>query len=225
MEESIPLPKRGKLSPLRQSEARLVRRAADGDEGAFAEIFKRHGQELYRYCRAILGDPDDAQDALQNTMGRIIRALPGEKRTIHLRPWLFRVARNESLTLIRNRDETVELTDASVPAAPAADIRAEHREEVRTLVADLASLPESQRSALVLRELSGLSHDEVSEALQRSPRASRQAVYEARLALQDLREGRDLNCDEVRAAVSDGDGRVMRGRKIRSHLRGCAPLF
>ena len=146
---------------------------------------------------------------------------PREKRTIHLRPWLFRVARNESLTLIRNRDETVELTDASVPAAPAADIRAEHREEVRTLVADLASLPESQRSALVLHELSGLSHDEVSEALQRSPRASRQAVYEARLALQDLREGRDLNCDEVRAAVSDGDGRVMRGRKIRSHLRGC----
>ena len=192
-----------------------------GDEAAFAEIFKRHGQELYRYCRAILGDPDDAQDALQNTMDRVLRALPGERRTIHLRPWLFRVARNESLTLIRNRDDTVELTDASVPAAPAADIRAEHREEVRTLVADLASLPESQRSALVLRELSGLSHDEVSEALQRSPRASRQAVYEARLALQDLREGRDMNCDEVRAAVSDGDGRVMRGRKIRSHLRGC----
>jgi len=221
MEESRPLPERGHVSPLRQSEARLVRRAAKGEQKAFAEIFERHGQELYRYCRAILGNPDDAQDALQNTMDRILRALPGEKRTIQLRPWLFRVARNESLTLIRNRDQTVELTDASAPAVPAADIRAEHREEVRTLVADLATLPESQRSALVLHELSGLSHDEVSEALQRSPRASRQAVYEARLALQDLKEGRDMNCDEVRAAVSDGDGRVIRGRRIRSHLREC----
>ena len=221
MEESIPLPKRGDVSPLRQSESRLARRAAKGDPAAFAEIFERHSQELYRYCRAILGDPDDAQDALQNTMHRVLRALPGEGRTIHLRPWLFRVARNESLSLIRNRADTVELTDAAVPPAPAADIRAEHREAVRTLVADLASLPESQRSALVLHELSGLSHDEISQALQRSPRASRQAIYEARLALQHLREGRAMECDEVCAAISDGDGRVVRGRKIRSHLRDC----
>ncbi len=119
MEESIPLPKRGDVSPLRQSEGRLVRRAAKGDPAAFAEIFERHSQELYRYCRAILGDPDDAQDALQNTMDRVLRALPGEGRTIYLRPWLFRVARNESLSLIRNRADTVELTDAAMPAAPA----------------------------------------------------------------------------------------------------------
>ncbi|HYH62579.1 MAG TPA: RNA polymerase sigma factor [Solirubrobacterales bacterium] len=221
MEESIPLPKRGGVSPLRQSEARLARRAAKGDQAAFAEIFERHAQELYRYCRAILGNPDDAQDALQNTMDRVLRALPGEGRTIHLRPWLFRVARNESISLIRNRADTVELTEASVPAVPAADIHAEHREAVRTLVSDLASLPEAQRSALVLHELSGLSHDEISQALQRSPRASRQAVYEARLALQELREGRSMDCDEIRAAISDGDGRVVRGRRIRSHLRDC----
>ena len=221
MEESIPLPKRGNVNPLRQSEARLVRRATEGHQAAFAEIFEKHGQELYRYCRAILGDPEDAQDALQNTMDRVLRALPGEQRTIYLRPWLFRVARNEAISLIRNRSDTVELTEASAPAAPAADIRAEHREEVRTLVADLAALPESQRSALVLHELSGLSHDEISHALQRSPQATRQAVYEARLALQDLREGRSMDCDDVRLAISDGDGRVMRGRKIRSHLRDC----
>ena len=92
---------------------------------------------------------------------------------------------------------------------------------MRTLVADLASLPETQRSALVLHEMSGLSHEEVSEALQRSPRASRQAIYEARLALQELKEGRAMDCDEIRAQISDGDGRAMRGRKIKSHLRDC----
>ncbi|MDX6587552.1 MAG: hypothetical protein QOI31_2025 [Solirubrobacterales bacterium] len=223
MEEASPLPIAGpqRVSMLRQSDARLARRATSGDEAAFAAIFERYGEDLYRYCRAILGDPTDAQDALQNTMTRILRALPGEQRMINLRPWLYRVARNESLTLIREREQTVELTDERSPLVPAADISAEHREAVWTLVADLASLPETQRSALVLHEMSGLSHDEVSEALQRSPRASRQAIYEARLALQDLKEGRAMDCDEVRAVISDGDGRVVRGRKIRSHLRDC----
>jgi RNA polymerase sigma factor (sigma-70 family) len=209
------------LSPFRKSDSALARRAAKGDEQAFAEIFERFGQELYRYARAILGSPEDAQDALQNTMARVMRALPGEQRQIALRPWLYRVTRNEALNLIRSRQDAVEFTDELTPLEPAADIRAEHREAVRSLVRDLASLPELQRSALVLHELSGLSHDEISEALQRSPRASRQAVYEARLALQELKEGRDMDCDLVRIAISDGDGRVLRGRKIRAHLSDC----
>jgi RNA polymerase sigma factor (sigma-70 family) len=223
MEEVSPLPVAGpsRVRPLRQSEARLVRRATAGDEAAFETIFRRYSQDLYRFCRAILGDPTDAQDALQNTMTRVLQALPGEQRTINLRPWLYRVARNESLTLIREREQNAELTEESSPAAPAADISAEHRESVRTLVADLASLPETQRSALVLHEMSGLSHEEVSDALQRSPRASRQAIYEARLALQELKEGRAMDCDEIRSLISDGDGRVVRGRKIKAHLRDC----
>lgn len=223
MEDASPLPIAGptRVSPLRQSDARLARKAASGDESAFAAIFDRYSQDLYRYCRAILGDPIDAQDALQNTMTRVLQSLPGERRTIKLRPWLYRVARNESLTLIRERRQVLELTEGRAPAVPAADISAEHRESVRTLVADLASLPETQRSALVLHEMSGLSHEEISEALQRSPRASRQAIYEARMALQDLKEGRAMDCDDIRAMISDGDGRVMRGRKVRSHLREC----
>jgi hypothetical protein len=123
--------------------------------------------------------------------------------------------------MIRERRQNVELTDETSPAVPAADISAEHREAVRTLVADLASLPEAQRSALVLHEMSGLSHEEVSEALQCSPRASRQTIYEARLALQDLKEGRAMDCDQIRSVISDGDGRVIRGRKVKSHLRDC----
>ena len=223
MEEASPLPITGpsRVRPLRQSDERLARRATAGDEAAFTAIFERYSQDLYRYCRAILGDPTDAQDALQNTMARVLQALPGEQRTINLRPWLYRVARNESLTLIRDQVPSLALTEQRSPAVPAADISAEHREAVRTLVADLASLPETQRSALVLHEMSGLSHDEVSEALQRSPRASRQAIYEARLALQELKEGRAMECDEIRSLISDGDGRVIRGRKIKAHLREC----
>ena len=59
------------------SDDRLAQRAAKGDERAFAAIFRRYHQNLYRYCLAIVGDSQDAQDALQNTMVKVLRALPG----------------------------------------------------------------------------------------------------------------------------------------------------
>jgi len=59
------------------SDERLARRAVKGDEDAFAAIFDRYHQRLYRYCLAIAGDSQDAQDALQNTMVKVLRALPG----------------------------------------------------------------------------------------------------------------------------------------------------
>src|SRR3954452_18136885 len=82
---------------------RLGRRAARGDRSAFEEIFERHHQELYRYCLAIVRDRDDAEDALQMTMAAALRSLPGDDREIDVRPWLFRVAHNESISLLRRR--------------------------------------------------------------------------------------------------------------------------
>ncbi len=66
------------------SDTRLIRLARRGDQGAFEAIFKRYHQELYRYCRAILRDPDEAQDALQSTMTSALRSLPGDERQIAL---------------------------------------------------------------------------------------------------------------------------------------------
>jgi hypothetical protein len=73
-----------------------------------------------------------------------------------------------------------------------------------------------------MRELSGLSYDEIGVALDVSTGAARQAVYEARLALTELEQGRDMDCDEARIALSSGDRRVLRGRRISAHMRGCA---
>jgi RNA polymerase sigma factor (sigma-70 family) len=97
------------------SDERLTRRACGGDERAFAAIFRRYHQPLYRFCLAIVGNPEDAQDALQNTMVKVLRALPGEERTIELKPWLYRIAHNESIDLLRRRRETREL-DTEQPA-------------------------------------------------------------------------------------------------------------
>jgi RNA polymerase sigma factor (sigma-70 family) len=201
---------------------RLVRRAVKGDERAFAAIFDRYHQRLYRYCLAIVGDPQDAQDALQNTMVKALRALPGEERKIELKPWLYRIAHNEAVELLRRRRETRELDPGL--AAPGAGLAEEaaSRERLRQLISDLDQLPERQRGVLVMRELAGLEFAEIGTALGTSPAVARQTLYEARLGLRQMDEGREMNCAEVMKALSDGDGRVGRRRDLRAHLRSCS---
>ena len=200
---------------------RLARLASKGDPRAFAAIYERYHQDLFRYCRSITGNAEDAGDALQNAMTQAMRALPGERREIALRAWLFRIAHNEAVSLIRRRTPSVELTEDVEPSAPGPHSIACLNERLTGLVADLNTLPERQRGALVMRELSGLEYDEIAVALNMSAGAARQAVYEARLALADSDGGREMACDTVRRSISARDGRVLRGRRLRAHLRGC----
>lgn len=204
------------------SDARLVRIAVQGERRAFAAIFQRYHQELFRYCRAILGDEEEAGDALQNTMVKVMRALPGESREIALQPWLYRIAHNEAIGLVRQRPPSAELSDEIAAAsAPPLERRVEARERLRQLVSDLRSLPDRQRGALVMRELNEMDYAGVGAVFGTSAAVARQTVYEARVALQEMAEGREMSCDLIRQALSDGDGRVLRGRKLRAHLRGC----
>jgi RNA polymerase sigma factor (sigma-70 family) len=204
------------------SDERLTRRAVGGDERAFAAIFRRYHQSLYRFCLAIVGNPEDAQDALQNTMMKVLRALPGEERKIELKPWLYRIAHNESIDLLRRRRETRELdTEQPAPGYGLAEDVAT-RERLRQLLVDLEELPERQRETLVMRELAGLGFEEIGTALDTSGAVARQTLYEARLSLRQMEEGREMSCDSVSRALSDGDGRIARRRDVRAHLRSCA---
>jgi RNA polymerase sigma factor (sigma-70 family) len=203
------------------SDQRLVQRAAGGEERAFAAIFDRYHRPLYRYCLAIVGDSQDAQDALQNTMIKVLRALPGEEREIKLKPWLYRIAHNESVDLLRRRRDTSELDAELAATGPALADEASSRERLRQLLADLDELPERQRGALVMRELAGLDFDSIATALDTSSAVARQTIYEARLSLHQMDEGRGMDCARVTQALSDGDGRVTRRRDIRAHLRDC----
>jgi RNA polymerase sigma factor (sigma-70 family) len=221
-EASISLPRAiAPHGPIRLAgDDRLVRLAAAGNERAFATIYERHHQGLYRYCRSILGNDADAQDALQNTMLKALRALPGERRELALKPWLYRIAHNEAISLLRRRagddsiDEVGDVQDTRGGDAAT-------RERLRTLVSDLAQLPERQRTALVMRELSGLGYREIGAALDTSPAAAKQAVYEAREGLQALSEGREMECEAARRSISARDRRLLRGRKLRAHLHSC----
>src|SRR5919202_1450705 len=211
---------RGPLRLLRDE--RLAALTSTGDARAFAVLFERHHQALYRYCRSILRHDEDARDALQATMASAFEALSRGSRDVAVRPWLFRIAHNEAVTLLRRRRPTVELESVPPPTTPGPEREVADREAVALLWADLQELPERQRGALVMRELSGLTHEEIAAALAVSPGAAKQAIFEARTALHEFAEGRAMNCEGVRRVISDADGRALRGRRVRAHLRACA---
>lgn len=199
----------------------VARHAAGGDRRAFEEIFRRYHQPLYRFCLAMVGDASDAQDALQNTMVKLLRALPGEDRRIVLKPWLYRIARNEAVETLRRRPDQVEPEQEQVASPVEIAENAADRERLRRLLADIRELPERQRAALVMRELSGLGFDEIARALQTSPSTARQTLYEARLGLRQMEAGREMRCEAVTKLLSDGDGRAASRRDLRAHLRDC----
>jgi RNA polymerase sigma factor (sigma-70 family) len=204
-----------------RSGAPLRSQAVRGDAAALTAIYERHHQALYRYCRSILRDDEEAQDALQSTMAKALAALRDEPRDFEVRPWLFRIAHNEAISRVRRRRE---IADPDAVAAASTDSLAqtvEDRERLAHLRSDLQDLPQRQRAALVLRELSGLSHEEIAGVLDITPRAVKQTIFEARVALQECAEGRAMLCADVQRALSDGDGRVLRGRRMRAHVRTC----
>ena len=210
------------LRPPRLGDERLARLAARGSSRAFAAVYERYHQPLYRYCRSILRDDSDAQDALQSTFTRALAALKRDQRSAPLRPWLFRIAHNEAISLLRRRRRgEVALAHAALRGRRFRGGSGRRRARLAMLMADLAALPERARSALVMRELSGLSHEEIAIALDTSPGAAKQAIFEARRALAECAEGRAMACADVCRAMSDGDRRVLRGRRVRAHLRDC----
>jgi RNA polymerase sigma factor (sigma-70 family) len=212
----------GLTAALRLRRATTLRaQAARTDPAALAAMYERHHQALYRYCRSILHDDEDARDALQSTMAKALAALHGEERDFELRPWLFRIAHNEAISRLRQRREVVDLDALDRVGTDSLAQTLEDRERLALLRADLRDLPERQRMALVLRELSGLSHEEIAGVLDSSARAVKQTIFEARAGLQECAEGRTMLCADVQRALSDGDGRVLRGRRMRAHVRSC----
>ena len=196
----------------------LMRLAARGNEAAFATIFDRHHQALYRYALTILGNREDAFDAVQNAMVKLLRSLPGEQRDLKLKPWLYRIVHNEAISMIRLRAPR---SENSIEDLGAEDSNHDHM-RAQAIIADLATLGDQHRSAVTLRELNGLSHAEIGGALKISEAAAKQAVYEGRVALQQIEEGREMDCSDVQRSLSANDRRLIKGRRVRSHLRSCS---
>ena len=170
-----------------QPDRRLVDLVRDGYDAAFEEIVRRYRRPLDRFAAAIVGSR--SEDVTQDAFSKALLALRGSEAKIELRPWLYRIVRNTALNDLRDRAPVAAELSEALPGARSAAAEVEAREELRELMERLQALPETQRAALVMRELEGLSHEEIAAALGVSGGAARQAIFRARAA---LREGLGL---------------------------------
>jgi RNA polymerase sigma factor (sigma-70 family) len=166
-----------------QPDRRLVKLVREGYETAFEEIVRRYRKPLDRFAAAIVGGR--SEDVTQDAFSKALLALRGTTTEIELKPWLYRIVRNTALNEIRDAPPPTEELGEAIPGGRSAAVEFERREEITELMERLRALPEPQRAAIVMRELEGLSHEEIAAALGVSGGAARQAIYRARLSLRD----------------------------------------
>ena len=204
-----------------------MRRLRAGDTAAWDVLDRRYRTALERFARRMLHDlaPDQVEDVVQESLWRAHRALQRDTRVLELRPWLYRLTRNCCLDeRARVRTDAVELERAAGVAdradGPAATV--ERRGALRTLLDDVARLPDLQRHALLRRELDGVSHDDLAAELGMTAAATRSLVHRARGALTRAAEGRALGCHDVRADIfAAHDGRRRPTARTLRHLATC----
>jgi RNA polymerase sigma-70 factor, ECF subfamily len=212
----------------------LLALALEGDEGAFRTLVEAHRAELHAHCYRILASYHDAEDALQETLLRAWRALPGFEGRSTLRAWLYKIATNAAMDVAKRRSRR-ELPVAYGPPVTAGggagaplvettwiepypdrqlavsgslaspEARYDQRESLElAFVAALQTLPASQRAALLLREVLGFSATEIADQLGTSVPAVTSALQRARQGVQR----RNGEPDQQQTLRTLGDKRV-----------------
>ena len=218
---SFPVPR--KSSYARMDDERLAALAGTGDAAAFEALYDRHHAALLAFCRHMLGNREDGEDALQQAFVRAHRALTGGRAPDRVRPWLFAIARNRCLTLISARREAALPADDLEPSFDGLAADVQRRADLRELVTDLGRLPDDQREALVLAELGDFSHTDIARVVGCAPDKVKALVFQARTTLIADRDARRTPCEEIRSLLDTARGGLLRRGSLRRHLRQCDP--
>jgi RNA polymerase sigma factor (sigma-70 family) len=220
------LPGLGGPSPLLrlQSDERLIALTRRGQHVAFETLFSRYQSRLLSFCRHMLSSREDAEDVLQEVFVAAFNAVLADERDINVRPWLYRIARNRSLNHLRRASATgvdsmdVHFADNGLSTGD----RVLRRESFRELIADVHDLPETQRTALLLREIDALSYDQIAHAMETTVPSVKSLLVRARISLAEAAEARKLSCEEVRFELGEvAEGLVKLSPPARRHVRGC----
>ena len=207
-----------------RSDEQLVAAFRQGQEAAFQVIHDRYRARLFAYTRQMLGgSPQDAEDALQDVFLRAYNALRADARPITLRAWLYRVAHNRCIDQMRRPAPVpVEASEEAPSDAPEPMVAAQQREDLRRLVTDIRALPQQQRSALLMREMDGMTYTELGAALGVTIPAVKSLLVRARTGLAETGEARDADCHEICADLASSHDRGVRSSgRARRHLRDC----
>jgi RNA polymerase sigma factor (sigma-70 family) len=173
------------------SDEALVAALRAGDDEAMTEIDRRYRDRLLAYVRRMSAGAD-AEDVVQDVLARAYTALRADDRPMALRAWLYRVAHNRCLDVLRGAPARVVLSEEIELGAATATLPelVAGRERLRQVVADIQDLPDQQRSALIIRELEGLSYEELAAALDTTVPAIKSLLVRARMNLARAAEER-----------------------------------
>ena len=185
---------------------------------------QRYQPRLLAFCRHMLGCQEDAEDVLQEVFAASFNAICADDRPINARPWLYRIARNRCLNHLRRPQpagqDSMDVFERDGGTTTADTVH--KREEFRHIVADVQELPETQRTALLLREIDALSYEQIAEAMDTTVPSVKSLLVRARVALAEAAEARLLTCSEVRLELGQvAEGITRSSAPVRRHLKGC----
>jgi RNA polymerase sigma-70 factor (ECF subfamily) len=165
-----------------QTDAALVSQARTGDPDAFRALVERHARSLFGLAYRMTGNESDAEDVVQESFLRAYRQLQSFDERASFGTWLYRIAVNRSLDLVRSRGRRTELPApaAEAPSRDAGPERLALSGEIRQRVAwGMARLSAAERAAFVLRHFEGMPIEEMGRVLGCQPGAARHSVFRA----------------------------------------------
>jgi RNA polymerase sigma factor (sigma-70 family) len=197
-----------------------------GHHGAFEVLFNRYQSRLLTFCRHMLRSHQDAEDVLQEVFAAAYKAMLSDEREINVRPWLYRIARNRCLNHLRRptADGQDEMDIHPMDHGATTHDQVQSRQEFRELISDVGELPETQRTALLLREIDGMSYEDIARTMETTVPSIKSLLVRARINLAESSKARLLTCDDVRvelAEAAEGLGRAS--GPARRHIRSCEP--
>lgn len=199
-----------------QPDAVLCKLAARGNANAYEVLFERYRQPVFAFVFHLLGRSDgvqDCEDIVQDSFAKAFAGIRDKNVEGSFRAWIYTIARNRTFDLIRARRSNVHSLDAATTEQPQAaehtetDKHAEQRLELTWLVGAVAQLPERQRDALLMRELGGMSHDQIATQMGTTISATKKLIGRGREAV-------------TTAAANDG----YRSRNLGRDLALAAPV-
>ncbi len=209
-----------------RSDDQLLALFRSGSDDAFNVLHDRYRQRLFAYVRQMLsaGTRQDAEDVLQDVFVRAFGALRADARPVNVRAWLYRVAHNRCIDHLR-RPVPAPADVFEMSRTPLHDPLedASRREDLRRLVTDVGRLPDQQRSALLMREIDGMSYADLATALDVTVPAVKSLLVRARLGLVEAAEARSTDCAVIREDLTSAyDRGVKASGRARRHMRECS---